>query len=167
PAPPQPQQQGCSARQNGQWAFRALQHVGYHITLTGGARGGHPCMLTGLGQVVEKRESIGGVRRGLWTMGGATPGTTNNEKTPPEDEVCGGVPEGIRTPGLLIRSQTLYPAELQAHSVGGSHEESVLGGEGEIRTRGRLLAYERLANAWFKPLTHLSMRHRLSCSGEG
>lgn len=26
-----------------------------------------------------------------------------------------GAPEGIRTPGLLIRSQTLYPAELQAH----------------------------------------------------
>ncbi len=26
-----------------------------------------------------------------------------------------GVPEGIRTPDLLIRSQTLYPAELQAH----------------------------------------------------
>ncbi len=25
-----------------------------------------------------------------------------------------GVPGGIRTPGLLIRSQTLYPAELQA-----------------------------------------------------
>ncbi len=28
-----------------------------------------------------------------------------------------GVPEGIRTPGLLIRSQTLYPAELQVHPV--------------------------------------------------
>ena len=26
-----------------------------------------------------------------------------------------GVPEGIRTPGLLIRSQALYPAELRAH----------------------------------------------------
>ena len=25
-----------------------------------------------------------------------------------------GAPEGIRTPDLLIRSQTLYPAELQA-----------------------------------------------------
>ncbi len=25
-----------------------------------------------------------------------------------------GAPEGIRTPGLLIRSQTIYPAELQA-----------------------------------------------------
>ena len=27
-----------------------------------------------------------------------------------------GAPEVIRTPGLLIRSQTLYPAELRAHS---------------------------------------------------
>ena len=26
-----------------------------------------------------------------------------------------GVPEGIRTPDLLVRSQSLYPAELQAH----------------------------------------------------
>ena len=26
-----------------------------------------------------------------------------------------GAPEGIRTPDLLVRSQTLYPAELQAH----------------------------------------------------
>ena len=28
-----------------------------------------------------------------------------------------GVLEGIRTPGLLVRSQTLYPAELQAHRL--------------------------------------------------
>ena len=28
-----------------------------------------------------------------------------------------GVPEGIRTPDLLIRSQTLYPAELLAHDA--------------------------------------------------
>ena len=28
-----------------------------------------------------------------------------------------GVPEGIRTPGLRIRSPLLYPAELQAHMV--------------------------------------------------
>ena len=27
-----------------------------------------------------------------------------------------GVPEGIRTPDLLVRSQTLYPAELQAQT---------------------------------------------------
>ena len=28
-----------------------------------------------------------------------------------------GTPEGIRTPDLLVRSQTLYPAELLAHSA--------------------------------------------------
>ena len=28
---------------------------------------------------------------------------------------CLGAPEGTRTPDLLIRSQTLYPAELPAH----------------------------------------------------
>ena len=27
-----------------------------------------------------------------------------------------GAPGGIRTPDLLVRSQTLYPAELRAHS---------------------------------------------------
>ncbi len=36
---------------------------------------------------------------------------------------------------------------------------SRIGGEGEIRTRGRLLAYEHLANAWFQPLTHFSAGH--------
>jgi hypothetical protein len=30
-----------------------------------------------------------------------------------------GVPGEIRTPGLLIRSQALYPAELRAHVAGG------------------------------------------------
>ena len=29
-----------------------------------------------------------------------------------------GTPEGIRTPGLLLRRQLLYPAELQAHLKG-------------------------------------------------
>ena len=28
-----------------------------------------------------------------------------------------GVPEGIRTPDLLVRSQTLYPTELRAHHL--------------------------------------------------
>ena len=31
--------------------------------------------------------------------------------------LCFGAPERIRTPGLLIRSQTLYPAELRAQVV--------------------------------------------------
>ena len=30
-------------------------------------------------------------------------------------EVLTGAPEGTRTPDLLVRSQSLYPAELQAH----------------------------------------------------
>ena len=85
-------------------------------------------------------------------------------KKPPLAGGLLGAPEEIRTPGLLIRSQTLYPAELRAH-LGGAGV--VLGGESEIRTRGRLLAYERLANAWFKPLTHLSKRHWIVIFGEG
>lgn len=28
-----------------------------------------------------------------------------------------GTPEGIRTPDLLVRSQTLYPTELPAHTL--------------------------------------------------
>ena len=28
-----------------------------------------------------------------------------------------GAPEGIRTPDLLVRSQTLYPAELRAQAI--------------------------------------------------
>ena len=31
-----------------------------------------------------------------------------------------GAPGEIRTPGLLIRSQSLYPAELRAHVIAGS-----------------------------------------------
>ena len=34
------------------------------------------------------------------------------------DVVMGGAPGAIRTPGLQIRSLTLYPAELRAHEVG-------------------------------------------------
>ena len=30
---------------------------------------------------------------------------------------CYGTPEGIRTPDLLVRSQTLYPAELIAQNI--------------------------------------------------
>ena len=29
-----------------------------------------------------------------------------------------GAPEGTRTPDLLVRSQSLYPAELLAHTIG-------------------------------------------------
>ena len=35
-----------------------------------------------------------------------------------------GAPEGTRTPDLLIRSQTLYPAELRAHFA--AHQQRIL-----------------------------------------
>ena len=35
----------------------------------------------------------------------------------PKSDTLIGTPEGIRTPDLLVRSQTLYPAELLAHSA--------------------------------------------------
>ena len=38
-----------------------------------------------------------------------------NKKAPGWVLLLFGAPEGIRTPDLLVRSQTLYPAELQAH----------------------------------------------------
>ena len=44
-----------------------------------------------------------------------------------------GAPGQIRTAYPLVRSQVLYPNELRAHSVTTNH-----GGEGGIRTRGRL-----------------------------
>ena len=34
--------------------------------------------------------------------------------------VCCGALEGTRTPDLLVRSQSLYPAELQAHRAAGA-----------------------------------------------
>ena len=42
-----------------------------------------------------------------------------------------GAFEGIRTPDLLVRSQTLYPAELRAHS---SDLININGGSGQNRT---------------------------------
>ena len=59
-----------------------------------------------------------------------------------------GAPRKIRTPGLLIRSQTLYPAELAAHkegllslnfrnlSISFEILPQLTGGEGGIRTLG-------------------------------
>ena len=38
-----------------------------------------------------------------------------NKKGSLNAPVSFGVPGGIRTPDLLVRSQSLYPAELQAH----------------------------------------------------
>ncbi len=64
-----------------------------------------------------------------------------------------GAPEGIRTPGLLIRSQTLYPAELQVHPV-----TPEFLAERERFELSVPLEYAVLAGLWFKPLTHLSRR---------
>ena len=42
--------------------------------------------------------------------------TNDNQKRTKSLMVAqGGTPGGIRTPDLLVRSQTLYPAELRAH----------------------------------------------------
>src|SRR5213593_674735 len=43
----------------------------------------------------------------------------------PTENVTGpSVPGGIRTPNLLIRSQKLYPVELQAHNQNPKHQGS-------------------------------------------
>ena len=41
----------------------------------------------------------------------------NTKKQPSQRSTVYGVPGGTRTPDLLVRSQALYPAELQAHVV--------------------------------------------------
>ena len=53
--------------------------------------------IDGFNQVINKKKSL-------------KPSNINGFK----DFLC-GTPEGIRTPDLLVRSQTLYPAELAAH----------------------------------------------------
>jgi hypothetical protein len=73
-------------------------------------------------------------------------------KNPVTDGVLFGVPEGIRTPGLLIRSQTLYPAELQVHPI----KLEVNLAERERFELSVPFEYAVLAGLWFKPLTHLS-----------
>ena len=50
---------------------------------------------------------------------------TKNALTPPGERVWKVVPGGIRTPDLLIRSQTLYPAELRAHGRPLAQEEII------------------------------------------
>ena len=43
--------------------------------------------------------------------------TSFSENNSKNDVFLFGVPGGIRTPDLLVRSQTLYPAELQAQGI--------------------------------------------------
>ena len=59
-----------------------------------------------------------------------------------------GAPDRIRTYGLLIRSQTLYPAELRAHVI-------MAEGEGFEPSEGDQ-ALNRLAGGSFRPLKHPS-----------
>ena len=48
----------------------------------------------------------------------------------PQGEPCGlfsiGGPGGIRTPDLLVRSQTLYPAELRSHIIAVFNRRKIL-----------------------------------------
>ena len=44
-------------------------------------------------------------------------GLTQKVRTGEPVRTLFGAPKGIRTPDLLFRRQTLYPAELWAHSV--------------------------------------------------
>ena len=55
-----------------------------------------------------------------------------------------GAPGEIRTPDLLIRSQSLYPAELRAHTRGGFRERTLVRLSG---IRQRRNALKRL-RAW-------------------
>ena len=65
-----------------------------------------------------------------------------------------GAPGEIRTPGLLVRSQALYPTELRARINPKSSQ--YYGGEGGIRTLDGLLTHTPLAGARLRPLGHLS-----------
>ena len=60
----------------------------------------------------------------LPTSGVLNPDERTNEKGPPFGGpfvIC-GAPGEIRTPDLLVRSQTLYPTELRAHRTDRSRE---------------------------------------------
>ena len=45
-------------------------------------------------------------------------GQKAKNKIDTQKRVSFGTAEGIRTPDLLVRSQTLYPTELQPHTAG-------------------------------------------------
>ena len=54
------------------------------------------------------------------SIGGQDENRTTSTKIPPKNKISrferfNGALGGIRTPDLLVRSQTLYPTELQAH----------------------------------------------------
>ena len=68
-----------------------------------------------------------------------------------------GAPGEIRTPDLLVRSQTLYPTELRARCPS---DPKSTGGERGIRTLEGLLTLTPLAGARLRPLGHLSVMQR-------
>ncbi len=77
----------------------------------------------------------------------------NNNKIKRTPDRCQPIrhcmPGGIRTPDLMDRNHTLYPAELRAHTF--------YCGEGGIRTHGTNNWYNRLAICPVRPLQHLSI----------
>ena len=59
-----------------------------------------------------------------------------------------GAPEGIRTPGLLLRRQTLYPAELRAQTVRSLACFAALAKCGQVASRCRGLVPTRYFPSW-------------------
>ena len=56
-----------------------------------------------------------GLRHSRFAVFRPSPLWKNIKKTPPQGWRFFGALEGTRTPDLLVRSQSLYPAELRAH----------------------------------------------------
>ena len=69
-----------------------------------------------------------------------------------------GAPEGIRTPDLLVRSQTLYPAELRAHS---SDLININGGSGQNRTADTRIFSPLLYRLSYRGITRQSINAHL------
>ena len=95
--------------------------------------------------------------------------------------IFNGAPRKIRTPGLLIRSQTLYPAELAAHKdelyrlISGicqslSVYHNWTGGEGGIRTLGSVTLHSlsrRAPSASRSPLRNQQLFNFKMADGQG
>ena len=58
---------------------------------------------------------LNGRENRIWTCNPLVPNQVLYQVEPFPD--YNGAPEGIRTPDLLVRSQTLYPAELRAQFI--------------------------------------------------
>ena len=87
----------------------------------------------------------------------AGPSPHPHSKSPETSTVSGlffGVPEGIRTPDLLVRSQTLYPAELQAHGLFSRRLYSIPRGGGTVNAfAGKIcdFTFAPHLSAWDRP----------------